>query len=255
MDQDNPIQPSIVTIFGAGGDLTWRKLIPALYNLYLDHQLPAHFDIVGLDLKKMSNPAFRQHLREGIDQFSRSGKAEDASWQPFAAMLQFASGDFAELETYERLAKLTHRPGEALGYARQPDLLPGRPALPGGNHRPHAGQGPARDRSPARAHRRGKALRPRSGVGPRTQPDVDPALRGKRRSTASTITWARRRSRTSWPSASPTRSSSRSGTGATSTTCRSPWPSRWASGGAAITTSTPGPCGTWFRITCCKSCA
>ena len=106
MDQDNPIQPSIVTIFGAGGDLTWRKLIPALYNLYLDHQLPDHFDIVGLDLKKMSNPAFRQHLREGVDQFSRNGKAENASWQPFAAMLQFASGDFAELETYERLAKL-----------------------------------------------------------------------------------------------------------------------------------------------------
>jgi len=106
MDQENTLQPSIVTIFGAAGDLTWRKLIPALYNLYLDDQLPAHFAIVGLDRKQMSNQAFQEHLRTGVDQFSRRGKAKDDTWQAFAANLQFTAGDFAEADTYASLAKL-----------------------------------------------------------------------------------------------------------------------------------------------------
>ena len=130
MDQENPIQPNIVTIFGAGGDLTWRKLIPALYNLYLDNQLPSHFAIIGLDRKKMSNTAFRQHLREGVDQFSRRGKAEDAVWQKFAANLQFASGDFGELDTFQNLAELLaeqekhwQAPAERIFYLAVPPTL------------------------------------------------------------------------------------------------------------------------------------
>jgi glucose-6-phosphate 1-dehydrogenase len=106
MDQEIRIQPSIVIIFGAGGDLTWRKLIPALYNLYLDQQLPERFGIIGLDRISMSDDAFRKHLREGVDQFSRRGKAEDATWQTFAANLQFTAGDFTQADTYQRLAKL-----------------------------------------------------------------------------------------------------------------------------------------------------
>lgn len=50
-------------IFGAAGDLTWRKLIPALYNLYLDSWMPDRFIVMGIDRSEMSNTKFRHHLR------------------------------------------------------------------------------------------------------------------------------------------------------------------------------------------------
>jgi glucose-6-phosphate 1-dehydrogenase len=103
---------TVLVIFGAGGDLAWRKLVPALYSLYADSWLPDHFAIIGLDLKHMSDDEFRQHLREGTDQFSRRGKTADAAWKEFAANLSFVSADFADLATYtalaERLAKQDH---------------------------------------------------------------------------------------------------------------------------------------------------
>ena len=82
--------------------------------------------------------------------------------------------------------------------------------------------------------------------------EVHQALPRARRSSASTTTWARRRCRTSWCSASPTASSSRSGTATSSTTCRSPWPSRSASRAAAASTRRPARCATWCRTTCCR---
>jgi glucose-6-phosphate 1-dehydrogenase len=67
---------TIIVIFGAGGDLTHRKLIPAIYNLYLDALLPQKFTVLGLDIKNMSDELFRKELRDGVDHFSRRGKAE-----------------------------------------------------------------------------------------------------------------------------------------------------------------------------------
>ena len=67
-------EPAVVVIFGAAGDLTWRKLVPALYNLFLDKWLPDRFAVVGVDRKEMSIDEFRQRLREGVDTFSRRGK-------------------------------------------------------------------------------------------------------------------------------------------------------------------------------------
>ena len=87
--------PTIVVIFGAGGDLTWRKLVPALYNLFLDGWLPKRFALVGVDRKPMRNDAFRKHLLEGVDQFSRRGHAVRASWKAFAARISLLAADFA----------------------------------------------------------------------------------------------------------------------------------------------------------------
>ena len=66
-----PLEPTILVIFGAGGDLAWRKLIPALYNLHLDKLLPERLAIVGMARKQMDDEAFRRRLREGVDLFSR----------------------------------------------------------------------------------------------------------------------------------------------------------------------------------------
>ena len=96
---------TVFVIFGAGGDLTSRKLIPALYNLFLDKWLPQQFKVVGLDRAPMSDDKFAQHLRQGVDKFSRRGKAEDQSWHDFASHLTYASGDLTNPKTYNDLSK------------------------------------------------------------------------------------------------------------------------------------------------------
>ncbi|HTG80493.1 MAG TPA: glucose-6-phosphate dehydrogenase [Geobacteraceae bacterium] len=103
-------EPVVVVIFGAGGDLTWRKLVPALYNLFLDQRLPERFAVVGVARKEIDDEQFRQRLRSGVDLFSRRGRAIEESWNEFASRLTYFAGDFTAAETGaalgERLAEL-----------------------------------------------------------------------------------------------------------------------------------------------------
>src|SRR5689334_18434916 len=96
---------TVLVIFCAGGDLAWRKLVPAHYSLFVDSWPHKHFTIIGLDLKRMSDDECRQHLREGIDQFSRRGQAVDGDWKAFSANLAFVSADFADPAAYTALAE------------------------------------------------------------------------------------------------------------------------------------------------------
>jgi glucose-6-phosphate 1-dehydrogenase len=93
MPQTATLAPTIVVIFGGGGDLTQRKLIPALYNLRLDRQLPERFAIVGVARRQMDNEAFRQRLRQGVAWFSRRGIEDDSDWNEFAASFSYLSED------------------------------------------------------------------------------------------------------------------------------------------------------------------
>ncbi len=95
---------TIIIIFGAGGDLTWRKISPAFYNLFLDGWLPDNFAAIGLDIKEMSDDEFRSRLLDGINQFSRSGKAKPEEWQKFSQMLSYQKADFTNQETFDQLA-------------------------------------------------------------------------------------------------------------------------------------------------------
>ena len=61
---------SVFVIFGGGGDLTWRKLAPALYSLFLDGRLPDRFQVIGVGRKQVTDDSYRRHLREGVDKFS-----------------------------------------------------------------------------------------------------------------------------------------------------------------------------------------
>jgi glucose-6-phosphate 1-dehydrogenase len=107
MERNHGLDSAILIVFGASGDLTWRKLIPAIYNLFLDGQCPEPFAVLGMDRVEMGDEAFRQHLREGIDQFSRRGKADEATWKKFASRLFFQKADFAEDASFAALvAKL-----------------------------------------------------------------------------------------------------------------------------------------------------
>ena len=104
----------------------------------------------------------------------------------------------------------------------------------------------------ARDHR--EAVRHRSRIGASAQPRPAGRARGAADLPHRPLSSARRRSRTSWCSASPTASSSRSGTATTSTTCRSPSPRPSASSAAATSTTRPARCATWCR-TICSSCS
>jgi glucose-6-phosphate 1-dehydrogenase len=102
------LEPTVLVIFGAAGDLTKRKLVPALYNLYLDHWLPQNFAVLGVDGKPLTEDDFRKQLCEGTDEFSRRGKCSEETWKTFAPMLNYLSDDFSDARAYTQL-------GERLG--------------------------------------------------------------------------------------------------------------------------------------------
>jgi glucose-6-phosphate 1-dehydrogenase len=98
-----PLEPTILVIFGGMGDLTWRKLAPALYNLLLGHQLPEHFAVIGLDIKNQTPDEFRLRLRDGANGFCECGGVDEKTWCEFAPKLSYLSGDFASPATYTAL--------------------------------------------------------------------------------------------------------------------------------------------------------
>ncbi|MBI4642704.1 MAG: glucose-6-phosphate dehydrogenase [Deltaproteobacteria bacterium] len=105
MATDHPAEPTVFVIFGAGGDLAWRKLIPALYNLFLDRWLPEKFLILGQGHRHLSDAEFSHQLRQGVDKFSRRGKTEDAAWDLFAVHLTFIASELDDSQGYTQLAK------------------------------------------------------------------------------------------------------------------------------------------------------
>lgn len=100
MQQTIKSQPIVFVIYGATGDLCWRKLSPALYNLYLDGWMPDTFRILGVGRQNITDQAIRERFKEGVDQFSRSGPAEPESWNKYAENIFYTAIDLAKYETY-----------------------------------------------------------------------------------------------------------------------------------------------------------
>lgn len=92
-------------IFGGAGDLTWRKLIPSLFNLHLNRGLPDKFAIIGVDHAALSDKTLRKRLRAGVRQFSNLGRLQAEDWETFAAHISYQRADFAAARTYAILAK------------------------------------------------------------------------------------------------------------------------------------------------------
>src|SRR5580692_5407022 len=99
--------PCVFVIFGASGDLTRRKLIPALYNLALSRLLPTGMSIVGFALPEMSDEQFRASMREGVAQFSRRKPIDEVVWEDFASRLHYVSGKFEDPANFARLREVT----------------------------------------------------------------------------------------------------------------------------------------------------
>lgn len=100
--------PTAIVIFGGSGDLTWRKLIPALFDLYLDEWLPDRFAIIGLDIKDFTQQKYREHLLDGVKKFARHPKVNARVWKEFASHISYRKMDFTEGKGYKDLtAQLT----------------------------------------------------------------------------------------------------------------------------------------------------
>jgi glucose-6-phosphate 1-dehydrogenase len=115
MENQRRSEPTIVVIFGASGDLTARKLLPALYNLYLDKLLPNKLGLIGVDRTAKTDDEFRKLMRQAIDKFSRRGKTVDEPWKAFAADLHTLAGDFSDGGTFRKLADLIAAKKKAWG--------------------------------------------------------------------------------------------------------------------------------------------
>ena len=108
-----------IVIFGASGDLTWRKLIPALYNNFKKDRLSECTNIVGFARRPYTDESLREHLLEGVKQFS-ADTFDEAVWAKFAQRIHYFQGnldsqaDFLKLGT--RLKKLEDGPANRLYY-------------------------------------------------------------------------------------------------------------------------------------------
>jgi glucose-6-phosphate 1-dehydrogenase len=120
--EDNPLldglelrrapDPCILVIFGASGDLTKRKLFPALYSLAFRQMLPESFAIVGASRSEESDDEFRERMKEAVQQTARDDFRDDV-WETLADGMHYVALDFADEQGEEELARtLTKLDGE-----------------------------------------------------------------------------------------------------------------------------------------------
>jgi glucose-6-phosphate 1-dehydrogenase len=112
-----PADPCVMVIFGASGDLTKRKLLPALYNLARDGLLSKHFAVIGISRSKMTHDQYREKMAQDLREFATI-PVDDQLWNWFAERLYYLPGDLNKPETYQGLEKLLQEVDEKHGTER-----------------------------------------------------------------------------------------------------------------------------------------
>lgn len=119
---ERPGDPCTIVIFGASGDLTKRKLLPALYNLKALKLLPQNFSVIGVAVSDGDDASYRETITADIKEFA-TRPVEDAEWDDFSKRSYYISGDFNSHETFKTLdAKISevqkawNLPGNVLFY-------------------------------------------------------------------------------------------------------------------------------------------
>ena len=107
--------PCILVIFGATGDLTARRLVPAIYNLAREGQLPAHFACVGFARREKSNDDFRHEMHAAIEKYSRVKPVDPELWKTFSQQIYYHRAEFHEDEGYASLDALLKELDSQLG--------------------------------------------------------------------------------------------------------------------------------------------
>ncbi|MFN2303682.1 MAG: glucose-6-phosphate dehydrogenase, partial [Anaerolineales bacterium] len=117
-----------IVIFGASGDLTRRKLIPALFHLYRKKRLWERWRIVGISRSPMSNEEFRQLAKGGVEEFARFDYEED-EWEAFSQRVFYLPGDLTHLEDLKRLDEMLLEEEQDAGQAHRMYYLSIAPRL------------------------------------------------------------------------------------------------------------------------------
>jgi len=97
--------PTIIVIFGGTGDLTWRKLVPSLFDLRQDGRMPKKFAIVAVGRSSFIDAQLRERYFKGVKRFSRKGKVKNRDWNDFAGHVTYLQGDYSDPETYSNLER------------------------------------------------------------------------------------------------------------------------------------------------------
>ena len=115
MPAENPFQdplrferrvpPCAVVIFGANGDLTKRKLLPALYRLAYDRRLAPGFAIVGTSRTPLTDDQFRARMKEAVTAFSEDTQLDEDLWKTFAEGLYYVAGDLGDVGLFQRIGQ------------------------------------------------------------------------------------------------------------------------------------------------------
>jgi len=151
MKNSDQLEPTVFAIFGGSGDLTSRKLVPALFDLAQDRSLPVQFAIIAVGRTKLGDSQLRQRLRDGVNRFSRFGKLKTAAWNKFAQHIHYQQGDYRKPGTYAALGARCDALERAWGTkARRIFYLATPPSLFGVIPRYLGKAGLARDREWAR---------------------------------------------------------------------------------------------------------
>jgi glucose-6-phosphate 1-dehydrogenase len=123
-------EPCTMVICGATGDLTNRKLAPALYNLMLGGFLPPEFSVVGFARRELTEEAFRRQLLDSINRYSRNRPAKASIWESFSRGISYQQGEFTDPDAFRSLATLLDRidrdrgtSGNRLFYLAVPPVL------------------------------------------------------------------------------------------------------------------------------------
>src|SRR5687767_12406912 len=110
--QRKSLEPGSLVIFGASGDLTARKLIPALYQLFLEKQLPTPFRIIGFARSPKTDAVWREEMKQALEKFSRTRPIKPEDWERFAPLLVYAQGDYGDIKAYKHLAQRLAEAGD-----------------------------------------------------------------------------------------------------------------------------------------------
>lgn len=109
------MDPCILVIFGATGDLTGRKLIPSIYNLGKDGLLPSNFSLVGFARREKSHDAFRNEMKKEVSKYSRTQPLDESYWGTFEQQIFYHISEFDDDNGYEKLKEFLSQLDAKLG--------------------------------------------------------------------------------------------------------------------------------------------
>lgn len=100
---------TVFIIFGGTGDLSKRKIFPALYNLFLEKRLPEKFAVIGTGRTELNDSEYTDEMQKAVNEFSRRGKTRKEEWSEFASHIMYRCADIKNLSDYDKFEKIIQK--------------------------------------------------------------------------------------------------------------------------------------------------